>query len=414
LTRRKITVDSGSFLPSGYSERNAEWKAAQAKIVSEPETNRRSCDRQTSGLHTAAQETMYGETTSMPPKGHNIIVIGTSAGGLEALDALVSQLPTDLPSAIFIVQHMAPQNTGLALLSRLEKYRAFHCSLATAGEKFMAGRIYIAPPDHHLLVKEDHVLVTKGARENRYRPGIDPLFRSAAATHGSHVVAVLLTGVLDDGTAGLMAVKKCGGITIVQDPKDAAYPEMPQSALSNVDVNHCVPISQIGGLLEKYARQHPKKGKAIPAAIQIEAEIAERVLSDVAQVAGLGDQVPYNCPNCGGVLWQVTAAGPVRYRCHTGHSYTAKALLTSQTERIEETLWVSLRMFEERKNLLNNLARNQKYATMRRSYSEQAKATEVHIERIRAMLLAELPEREEQPQREKQPEREKPPEREKQ
>jgi two-component system, chemotaxis family, protein-glutamate methylesterase/glutaminase len=332
----------------------------------------------------------------IPAKGHNIIVIGTSAGGLEALDSLVTQLPTDLPSAIFIVQHMAPENTGVALLHRLGKHKSFHCSLATDRQEFRAGGIYIGPADHHLLVKKDHVLVTKGARENRYRPGIDPLFRSAAATHGPRVIAVLLTGVLDDGTAGLMAVKKCGGITMVQDPKEAAYSEMPQSALNNVDVDHCAPISEIAGLLEKYANEAPGKPRSVPDAIRVEAEIAERVLSDVTEVGRLGGQVPYNCPNCGGVLWEMTGAGLLRYRCHTGHSFTAKALLTSQTEKIEETLWVSLRMFEERKNLLNNLARNEKYASMKRSYSEQAKATQIHIERIRAMLLAEAPERKEE------------------
>jgi two-component system chemotaxis response regulator CheB len=260
----------------------------------------------------------------MARNAHTIIVIGTSAGGLDALDALVSQLPTDLPSAIFIVQHMAPQNTGIALLHRLGRHKAFRCSLATNGEKFQAGRIYIGPSDHHLLIKKDHVLVTKGARENRYRPGIDPLFRSAAATHGNAVIAVVLTGLLDDGTAGLMAVKKCGGITIVQDPKEAAYSEMPRSALNNMDVDHCATISEIAGLIEKYAKKVPGKRRFVPDAIRIEAEIAERVLSDVAQVSGLGKQVPYNCPNCGGVLWEMTAAGLVRYRCHTGHSFTAK------------------------------------------------------------------------------------------
>lgn len=332
----------------------------------------------------------------MPGKGRNIIVIGTSAGGLEALDALVSQLPPDLHASVFIVQHMAPQNTGIALLHRLGRHKTLDCVLATNGEAFQAGRIYIGPPDHHLLVKKNHILVTKGARENRYRPGIDPLFRSAAATHGHRVIAVLLTGLLDDGTAGLIAVKKCGGITIVQDPKEAAYPEMPQSALNNMDVTHCAPISEIAGLLEKYAKETPGKDGPVPDAIRIEAEIAERVLSDVAQVSGLGDQVPYNCPNCGGVLWEMNAAGLIRYRCHTGHSFTAKALLTSQTEKIEETLWVSLRMLEERKNLLNNMAKGEKYASRKRSYSEQAKAAQIHIERIRAMLLADVPERQEQ------------------
>ena len=177
---------------------------------------------------------------------------------------------------------------------------------------------------------------------------------------------MLLTGLLDDGTAGLMAVKKCGGITIVQDPKEAAYPEMPQSALNNMKVDHCASKSEIAGLLAKYAREVPTKNGSVSKSIRVEAEIAERVLSDVAQVGGLGDQVPYNCPNCGGVLWKMDSAGLLRYRCHTGHSFTAKALLTSQTEKIEETLWVSLRMFEERKNLLNNLAQDQKRASVKR------------------------------------------------
>jgi two-component system chemotaxis response regulator CheB len=326
----------------------------------------------------------------MPSRGRNIIVIGTSAGGLEALDALVGQMPTDLPAAVFIVQHMAPQNTGAALLHRLGKYKAFDCTMAEDHQKFQPGRIYIAPADNHLLVKKDHVLVTKGARENRYRPGIDPMFRSAAATHGSHVIGVLLTGYLDDGTAGLQAVKKCGGVTMVQDPKEAPYSEMPQSALNSMDVDYCVPISEMAALLYKCARQRPSKTLAVPDSIRIEAGIAERVLSDVAAVGGLGDQVPYNCPNCGGVLWQLNKDAS-RYRCHTGHSFTAKALLTSQSEKIEETLWVSLRMFEERKNLLNKLSHREKSASFKQSYAEQAKGTQVHIERIRAMLLAEAP-----------------------
>jgi len=144
----------------------------------------------------------------MPSNGRDIIVIGTSAGGLEALDELIGQLPTDLAAAIFIVQHMAPENTGAALLHRLGRHKAFNCALASDGELFRNGRIYIAPSDNHLLVKKTTLMVTKGARENRYRPAIDPLFRSAAVTHGSGVIGVILTGMLDDGTAGLIAIKK--------------------------------------------------------------------------------------------------------------------------------------------------------------------------------------------------------------
>jgi len=178
----------------------------------------------------------------MSNKGRDIVVIGTSAGGLEALDELIGQLPTDLPASIFIVQHMSPENTGAALLHRLGRHKAFNCKLAEDGETFQKRRVYIAPADYHLLVKKDKLLVTKGARENRYRPAIDPLFRPAAVTHGPRVIGVILTGMLDDGTAGLAAVKKCGGVTIVQDPQDAAYPEMPQSALNALKIDHCVPV----------------------------------------------------------------------------------------------------------------------------------------------------------------------------
>jgi two-component system, chemotaxis family, protein-glutamate methylesterase/glutaminase len=320
--------------------------------------------------------------------GRNIIVIGTSAGGLEVLDQLVGQLRTDLPASIFIVQHMAPEISGDALLHTLSKHAAFGCKLASDGESFEKGRIYIAPPDYHLLVKESTLLVRKGARENRYRPAIDPLFRSAAVTHGPSVIGVVLTGMLDDGTAGLIAIKKCGGITVVQDPKEATYPEMPQSAMNNSKVDHCVLIAEMGGLLEKLTHEPPGEKKPIPADIRTEAVIAERVLSDVAQVNGLGNQVPYNCPNCGGVLWEMDNHGVERYRCHTGHSFTAAALLTIQSEKIEETLWISLRMFEERKNLLNNMAQRESRPKGRQSYNQRATETEVHIERIREMLLA--------------------------
>jgi two-component system chemotaxis response regulator CheB len=315
----------------------------------------------------------------MASKGRDIIVIGTSAGGLEALDALIGQLPTDIPASIFIVQHMSPEDTGGALLHRLSRHRVFGCKLAKDGESFEPGRIYIAPPDNHLLVKKNKVVVSKGARENRNRPGIDPLFRSAAVAYTSRVIGVVLTGMLDDGTAGLIAIKKCGGVTVVQDPKDAAYPGMPQSALNNLKVDHCVPISDMGHLLETLSHQPAGKSKLIPKDIRSEALIAERVLSDVAEVNSLGKQVPYNCPNCGGVLWEMDSPDVPRYRCHTGHSFTLPALLESQSEKIEETLWISLRMFEERKNLLNST--HDAFAVAR------AKETQIHIERIRAILL---------------------------
>jgi two-component system, chemotaxis family, protein-glutamate methylesterase/glutaminase len=325
----------------------------------------------------------------MSRAGRNVVVIGTSAGGLQALDELIGQLPAGLPAAFFIVQHMAAEASGEALVQALGRRKTFRCKIASDGETFKNGTIYIARPDYHMLVKKTTLLVTKGARENRYRPAVDPLFRSAAVTHGAAVIGVLLTGMLDDGTAGLLAIQKCGGVTVVQDPNDAAYPQMPQSAINHVDVAHVVTLADMGPLLERLIHERPGKDKRVPKDVQTEAVIAERVLSDVAQVNGLGQQVPYNCPNCGGVLWEVDTPDLQRYRCHTGHSYTAHALLDTQTEKIEETLWVSLRMLEERKNLLNTMIqREPRGSAVGKAYAERVRENEIHIERIRAMLLA--------------------------
>jgi two-component system chemotaxis response regulator CheB len=321
--------------------------------------------------------------------GRDIIVIGTSAGGSEALTRLIGLLPPTLPAAIFIVQHMPAEGTGDVLVQRLRQANRFPCTLAKDQEQFRRGHVYIAPPDYHLLLKARHLLIAKGARENRYRPAIDPLFRSAAVAHGPRVIGVILSGQLDDGTIGMRAIQDCGGVTVVQDPKDAEYAEMPQSVLNHMKVAHCIPLADMGRVLDALAREpRSKKRIKVPPAVRTEAIIAERVLSDVSQVNTLGKQVPYNCPNCGGVLWDVDNAGGLQYRCHTGHSYTTAALLTSQSEKIEETLWVALRMFEERKNLLNNTGQREARGSVKRWYKQRAHDTDIHVQRIRAMLLA--------------------------
>lgn len=316
-----------------------------------------------------------------------IVVIGASAGGLAALSELLASLPADFPAAIFVVQHMAADVTGDVLVRKLARNSSLICRHASAGERIRPGHVYVARPDHHLLVSKTKIIVSKGARENRSRPGIDPLFRSAAVAFGSRVIGVLLTGYLDDGTAGLTAIHRCGGICVVQDPKDAAYPDMPQNALNNTKVDHCLPLVALGPLLATLVRQRIPKRVPVPNDITLEAKIAERVLSDVAAVDELGDQVPFNCPDCGGVLWQMKQGSQLRYRCHTGHAFTAKVLLAEQTKKLEETLWIALRMFEERRNLLVTLADP---ASKGHSPSARARSKEsqVHIARLRAILLA--------------------------
>ncbi|MBW3584156.1 MAG: chemotaxis protein CheB [Euryarchaeota archaeon] len=318
-----------------------------------------------------------------------VVVVGTSAGGLSALKRLVAQFPPDFPAAVFVVQHLAAEVSIDVWLDALGRAGSLPCIRASDGERFKEGHVYLAPTDHHLLVgKNEKIMVTKGARENRWRPAIDPLFRSAAVACGNRVVSVLLTGHLDDGTAGTIAVKRCGGTTVVQDPEEADHPDMPMNAIQNAEVDHVVPLAEMGALLTRLVDGEMGDGFAPPEDIVTEARIAERVLSDLESVGELGGQVPFNCPDCGGVLWQIHAED-MRYRCHTGHSFTAPVLLAAQTARIEETMWVALRMFEERRNLLMTMANKKDGRGTVPSAAERAKDSMVHIKRIRAMLMSE-------------------------
>ncbi len=327
-----------------------------------------------------------GNTTNKSEKISKVVVIGTSAGGLGALEKLISQLPKDFPLPVLVVRHISADATGNVLLDKLNKLETLKCQHAKSGNTLKPGNLYLAPSDHHMLIDGNRkILVTKGAHENRSRPGIDPLFRSAAVAFGSGVIGILLTGYLDDGTSGMKAIKKCGGICIVQDPDDAEYPDMPRNALNNVKVDYCLPIAEMGALLLKIVPSKLQKVKAIPADLLIEAKIAERVLSDLPSVNKLGDQVPFNCPGCGGVLWQVGKDSNLRFRCHTGHAYTAAYLLAEQTKKIEETMWTALRMFEERKNLLTEMARMKK-GVGSKSALERVEMSQIHIDRIRAIL----------------------------
>jgi two-component system chemotaxis response regulator CheB len=321
-------------------------------------------------------------------KTGRIIVVGTSAGGLDALTTFVQQLPADFPAPVLIVMHISPDATGDVLLNALNTHGKLNCKHAEHGEPVRAGQVYLAPSDHHLMIgKQGKLLVTKGAQENRSRPGIDPLFRSAAVAFGNRATGIILTGYLDDGTAGLVAIQRCGGTCIVQDPAGAQYPDMPKNALNRLKPDFCVSVTEMGSILTRLMLTSPGRQKAIPEDLKREAKIAERVLSDLDSVNALGEQVPFNCPGCGGVLWKMGKGPFVRYRCHTGHGYTSASLLAAQTQKIEETMWIALRMFEERRNLLTTIARDGTNATAR-SAAERAKSSQVHIDRIRAILLA--------------------------
>ena len=296
-------------------------------------------------------------------KSSNIVVVGASAGGFEALKALVSGLPADLRAAIFIVWHMSPDVRGILpqVLNRMDTMPAAH---AFDREMIEHGRIYVAPPDRHLLLENSHVRVSRGPKENRFRPAVDPLFRSAAYHYGRDVIGVILSGALDDGTSGLWTVKNRGGIAIVQDPNDAEVPSMPENAIREVAVDYTVPVAEMPRLLvtligqkEKDSRMDSSEGADDEQSRLLRTEI-RIAAQDTALETGImefGELTPYTCPECHGVLSSVDEGPIKRYRCHTGHAFTADSLLATVTENIEDTLWSAIRGVDESIILLNHM-----------------------------------------------------------
>jgi len=288
----------------------------------------------------------------------NIIVIGASAGGFEAIKQLVATLPATLDAAIFIVWHMAPDVTGL-LPQVLNRHKGLAASNAVDGEPILFNHIYVAPPDKHLLLDKGLVRVTRGPKENRFRPAVDPLFRSAAEHYGRRVVGIILSGALDDGTAGLWTIKSRGGLAIVQEPAEAAVSSMPESALAAVDVDYRVPMAEMAPLLVRLTAETVTEASAIPMEEQRKTRIETRIAAQKPAlnegVLTLGTLTPYACPDCHGVLLAIADGDFVRYRCHTGHAHSADSLLATITEHIEDTLWNAIRGMEESILLLNNL-----------------------------------------------------------
>ena len=288
----------------------------------------------------------------------DIIVVGTSAGGIEALKALVGGLPRDLDASLFIVLHTAPYSPGILpeILGRAGPLPASH---ARDWEQISPGRIYVAPPDYHLLIERTgYTRVTQGPKENRFRPAVDPLFRSAAHAFGPRVVGVILTGWLDDGTAGLYAVKERGGTTVVQHPEDAEAPSMPLSALKRVEVNHCVPLSEIAPLLTRLVKAPGAEEGEHPVSERMETEV-KIAREDDALESGIlkwGEPSLFGCPECHGVLLQLEEGSGLRFRCHTGHAYSVQSLLAEMAEKTEESVWSAVRSIEEQALLMRRLA----------------------------------------------------------
>lgn len=320
-----------------------------------------------------------------------VVVIGSSAGGLTALTELVSQLKTGMNAAVFIVMHLSRKGISDFLSHRLQQYTTLPCQIATNKAPIKRGHIYIAPPNHHLLVKENMMLLGHGPEENRWRPSIDVLFRSAAVAYGNHAIGIIITGLLDDGTAGMVAIRKCGGICIVQDPNEAEYPEMPLSVLNQIEADYCISLAEMGFTLQELTKNGVAQKIEIPQELVRESMIAEKTATGIDVVDGLGERSVYACPDCGGSLWNIKRDGISRYRCHIGHSYSENDLVVKQAGNVEATLWVALRMMEDRKNLLRKLggdSRSRGAVNLASVHEEKAKELQHHIDKLKEILFS--------------------------
>ena len=321
----------------------------------------------------------------------DIIVIGASAGGVEALSRLVQELPPGLAAAVFVVIHIPTYATSMLpeILSRHGRLPARH---PRNGEPIQKGQIYVAPPDFHMLLRPGQVELMRGPRENHSRPAIDPLFRSAARAYGRRVIGTVLTGQLYDGTAGLLAVRNASGLAVVQDPADALAGVMPQTALTIAGADYVLPLDRIGPTLTALVHESSNGGKEAMA--EPEEKTAEHVSRDMAaQVNGqrVGELAVMTCPECGGSLWQMDDDKLVRFRCHIGHAYYGENLLAEQAEALEAALWTAVRIFKEKAVLAGQLAaqsRAKGEAGIADRYADQARLSERYSEVIQQYILS--------------------------
>jgi two-component system chemotaxis response regulator CheB len=331
--------------------------------------------------------------------GHDIIVVGASAGGVDTLRQLVSGLPADLPAAVFVVVHVPAHGPSVLpkILSRAGPLPAIH---PQDGQAIQNGTVYVAPPDYHLLVKRGYVRVARGPRENKHRPAADALFRTAARSYESRVIGVVLSGVLDDGTAGLAVIKRAGGFAVVQHPDDALYSGMPQSALNNVAVDYCLPVAELPALLVRLVAEPASSVPELPPETEQEADMAELEPGATHDHHRPGIPSAFACPECGGTLWEFHEGDLLRFRCRVGHAWSADTLLAEQADGLEAALWSALRALEEQAALAHRMkertaARGQEASAA--GFAAQAREATEHAEVIRRVLLRRRPDPSTQP-----------------
>ena len=320
----------------------------------------------------------------------NVVCIGASAGGLAPLTEVVAKIPARLQASVFVVVHMSADAPSL-LPQILDRAKGMAAAPAVDGEEIRPGRIYVAVPDHHLVLEGEKVRVVRGPRENRHRPSIDNLFRSAARYHGPRVVGVVLSGSLDDGTAGLIAIKIRGGVAVVQDPAEAFSSDMPRNAMRYLDVDHVMPAAKIGPLIARLVREKLDQVEPpVPQEMVQETAIGKVNLRAVEDENRPGKPSQFGCPDCGGVLWEIEEGRLLRVRCRVGHAFSPETMTSAADESIEAALWEALRAIEERVALRRRLAtqaRERHLDSLAAHFEKQIPQSEQHVSALRDMLL---------------------------
>lgn len=325
-----------------------------------------------------------------------VVVIGASAGGVEALRTVVGGLPVDLPAAVVVVLHV-PRNSPGMLADILDRAGPLPVAVAEHGSVLRAGAVHVAPPDHHVLVSDGRLVLSTGPTENGHRPAVDPLFRSAALARGPAAIGVVLSGTRDDGAAGLVSLVEHGGTAVVQDPQEALFAAMPRHALELVPEAVVLPSGRIAAALATIVRAGPGRpdlaGRragppVVREAARDEVSIATTGLPSADEVDGARPS-PFSCPQCHGVLFEVPGAPSPHMRCRIGHSWSPAGLEEEQASAVESALWTALRALEERAALLARLADGARTAGRHNSaalHASHAAETREHAARVRELL----------------------------
>jgi len=317
------------------------------------------------------------------------IVIGTSAGGLAAISALISAFRQEQNIAIFVVMHLSKNSNSKVISSLLQKKTGLVCKVAAEGMPVEKGHLYLAPEDHHMLVDSGKLRISHGAHENKYRPSIDSLFRSAAVYYRNKTIGIILTGMLDDGTAGMAFIREAGGICIIQDPAEASFPDMPTSVKLNEIAHFQASLKEMPAVLEKILNSELPPLIPLREELAAEAAISKNMMTSTAQLNEIAAKSDFSCPDCGGRLWEINDSSGTRYRCHTGHTYTEGLLAKLQDEKIEESIWVSIRMMEEKANLMLLLSdKATENGERRKTFEDRWAETRKHIDRLKSLLFA--------------------------